>query len=597
ARDTPERLGAVARGVRDALAAGRSGEGPDDLCDRAHVALAEGPVGGHRLAVVGRGAAELARALEAYVQGVAHPGLWRGQGPAATRGPVFVFSGFGSQWAGMGRRLLEEEPAFRASVEESDARFLEAGLGWSVAEMLSSGRAEPWQLEVSPAPIFVVQVALAALWRHWGVRPAAVLGHSTGEMAAAVVAGALTLEQGVRVCSRVGEAFERAQGRGHLVLVKLSASETRQALAELGSGACVAIENSPDSCLVGGPADEVGAAAAALEARGVVCQRTRILLPVHSPAFEPYGARLREALERAGLEPALAALPLYAASLGGRCRGDELGAAHWASNFGGLVRFEGAVERLLAEGHELFLEISPHPVVAPAVEQMLAARGSAGWALGSERRDADEPAAVRGALGELFAFGYLAELPGPRAEGATIVALPEATAVEGAIAPSATAGAGAASDGPPPLDRDAFGTLPGGRRLEALERYVLAHVAHALRVPAGGLSAQTPLRDLGCDSLLLTRLSSGIGAGVGLPLPPTLLWLQPTGAAVAAWLLERLAPVSDSRQAPARPAPRTEPPPRPAAPTVDAEVLRALSDDEAAALLLQTLQSIEVPRG
>jgi len=591
---TRQELESKVRGLHTFL---MRGPGVEELRDVCHSALAEQveegrALGACRLGVNGGSAAALAEALGALLSAQATPRVWQGEGAAPRKGPVFIFSGLGSQWAGMGRGLLESEPIFHQALRECERYLVRAGLGWSVEAALHSEDLEQRLEEprVYVPLLFACQVALAALVREgWGVEPAAVAGHSTGEIAAAVVAGALPLEQAARLSRQVAEVFSAAEGQGHLAVVELSAARARQELAAVGAEACVAIENSPRSCVLGGTPGAVRAAVSWLERQDVVCRWTKVRLPVHSPFFVPHAARLQQALESCGLEPRPARLPLYSAIAAAPLRGPELGPRYWADNFGGLVRLEACVERLLADGHETFVELSPHPVVAPAVEQILEHHGARGQVLASMRRNQEEAGAMHGLLAQLFCLGHAPSahrLYGPRARRVELPAPQPLTGPAESRFPSPAE--------PPALERAALEALPHSRRLEALERFVRSHLAHLLRVPPTEVGLHTPLRDMGLDSLMLNRFRHALEVGLGQPLPMTLVWLFPTVAALAAQLLRQLAlaraepPV---RQAPAAPVSS------PASTGFKPVEVNTLTEAEAESLLLQTLDFIEVDHG
>src|SRR6185312_7738864 len=196
------------------------------------------------LAVIGRDAAELSESLAAYRQGESRPGWTAGRrrpGP----GVVFVFSGQGSQWRGMGQQLHAEEEVFRDALADCD-RAMRPHLDASVIDALLAGDSIDDIGVIQPA-IFAMQVALAALWRSWGVEPAAVIGHSMGEVAAAHVAGALGLEDATKVICRRSRLLRRVSGKGAMGLVELTLPDAEKALAGFEDKLSVAVSNGPRS--------------------------------------------------------------------------------------------------------------------------------------------------------------------------------------------------------------------------------------------------------------------------------------------------------------------------------------------------------------
>ncbi len=196
----------------------------------------------HRLAVVARTREELSKQLGAYLAGETRRGIASGRKAQEPPRPVFVFSGVGTQWAGMGRGLSELEPVFRETMERCDRVFRKLA-GWGVREQIEGPDLD--QVEVMQPAIFSMQVALAALWRSWGVEPAAVVGHSLGEMTAAYVAGALTLEEAALIVRMRSHLMQRVNGKGRMAAVELGMEQARAAINGYQGSVDVAVLNSP----------------------------------------------------------------------------------------------------------------------------------------------------------------------------------------------------------------------------------------------------------------------------------------------------------------------------------------------------------------
>jgi acyl transferase domain-containing protein/aryl carrier-like protein len=359
----------------------------------------------HRLSVAASGRETLREALEAAAQGQSPAGSARGCADGGLPKVVFVFPGQGGQWLGMGRQLLAEEPAFRASIEASD-RAIQSEAGWSLlAELAAEPSASQLaRINVVQPVLFAVEIALAALWRSWGVTPDAVVGHSMGEVAAAHVAGALSLEDAVAVICRRSGLLRRISGQGEMAMVELSVAEAEAAIAGREDRLSVAVSNSPRSTVLAGDPAALAEVMAALEERGVFCRRVKVDVASHSPQVDPLRAELSTALR--GLAPQRATVPMRSTVTLATIEGQELGAAYWADNLRQPVRFAQAVQALLAEGHGLFVEMSPHPVLTPAVEEMRRASGQKGAAVGSQRREQPERAALLESLGALYVHGW-----------------------------------------------------------------------------------------------------------------------------------------------------------------------------------------------
>jgi acyl transferase domain-containing protein len=359
----------------------------------------------HRLAVAARSHDELREHLEAHLAGEARPGLATGRAARGRRRRlVFVFPGQGSQWFGMARGLARREPAFLEALERCGAA-IRREVGWSLLDELhaDAGTSRLSAVDVIQPALWAIQVALAALWRSWGVVPDAVVGHSMGEVAAAHVAGALSLDDAARVICRRSRLLRSTSGRGAMAAVELSVEQARQALSGHEDRVSIAVSNSPSSTVLSGDVAALEEILRALEARGVFCRRVKVDVASHSPQMDPLRADLLAALE--GLAPGRPAVPLYSTVTGGTSADVPLDAVYWARNLREPVLFARAVERLAQDGHSIFLELSPHPILLAGVQQTLQHLGKEGSVLPSLRREEDEQAVMLGSLGGLFTLG------------------------------------------------------------------------------------------------------------------------------------------------------------------------------------------------
>ncbi|MEU5260325.1 SDR family NAD(P)-dependent oxidoreductase [Amycolatopsis sp. NPDC021455] len=325
-------------------------------------------------------------------------------------GVVFVFSGYGSQWSGMGRLLLRSEPAFRAEIDALDPVFRD-GAGFSLREALEG---ELPGLAATQLALFGMQLALAELWRAHGVAPAAVLGHSMGEVAAAVVAGALDVSGGLRIMAARARLLAELDlgGGGAMAVVELSPAE----VAEFPE-VTVAVYASPTQCTISGAADAVAAVVEHAESRGRLARRLPVGGAGHSAAVDPVLGRFRAAL--AGLAPGQPGIACYSSVLDDPRETPTFDADYWAANLRRPVRFSQALQAAAEDGHTVFVEISPHPVALAAVEQTVGETG-----LASASRRIDERTAFLTSLARLHVDGRPGvldarprtspvELPGP----------------------------------------------------------------------------------------------------------------------------------------------------------------------------------------
>ncbi|WP_438022408.1 amino acid adenylation domain-containing protein [Sorangium sp. So ce233] len=378
----------------------------------------------HRLAVAGGSKDELAAALAAYARGErAAAGVLEGKATETPPKVVFVFPGQGSQWAGMGRQLFAEEPAFRQALEACD-QAIRREAGFSAIEVLaaedSARRLEA--IDVVQPVLFAIEVALAALWRAWGVEPDAVVGHSMGEVAAAHVAGALSLEDAVAVICRRSRLLRAMSGRGAMALVELSMTDAERALAGYEDRLSVAVSNGPQSTVIAGDPEALGEVLAALEARSVFCKRVKVDVASHSPSMDPLCGELLVALQ--AVAPMAARVPMRSTVTTRPLRGHELSAGYWADNLRRPVRFSQVVQRLIAEGHALFVEMSPHPILLPSVEENLREVRAEGAAIASLRRGQPELLSLLESIGRLYVHGHPVSWQRLPVGGGRVVGLP-----------------------------------------------------------------------------------------------------------------------------------------------------------------------------
>ncbi len=335
-----------------------------------------------RAAVLPAEAEELPVALDALAAGLPHAELLEGEANAGKL--AFICPGQGSQWQGMGRELLESSPAFAAHVaacEEALAPYVDFSL-----EAVLRGDAHSERVEVIQPALFAMTVSLAALWRSHGVEPAAVLGHSQGEIAAAHLAGALSLEDAARVVALRSQALTELAGKGGMASLALPAEQAKERIAPWGQSLHLAAHNSPIASVVSGEPEALAELIAACEAAGVRARLVAVDYASHSAQVEAIAERLAQ--ELAPIAPGPAAIPFYSALSAGPLAGEELGAEYWYRSLREPVRFEAAIASLLEGGFGAFVELSAHPVLSMAVEECAAAHSEAPVAaLGSLRRE------------------------------------------------------------------------------------------------------------------------------------------------------------------------------------------------------------------
>ncbi|MFF4273544.1 acyltransferase domain-containing protein [Streptomyces sp. NPDC001536] len=461
--------------------------------------------GSVRAAIVAGDRAELADALGALATGRPHARVMTGDRDVVGRGPVWVFSGYGSQWAGMGRRLMDEEPAFAAAVEKLDAQ-LAPECGFSLFDHLASG-GDLDRLEVAQPVLFGLQLALAELWRAHGVEPVAVIGHSLGEVAAAVCAGALEVSDAARVVAVRARLLSGLRG-GAMAVVDLDDGEL-DALERDFPGVHVAVHSSPHQKVVTGEEAAVARLVRRLEGEGRAARAMRVVGAGHSPQVKPLLAELADSL--ADIRGGRPRIPVYSTVLDDP-RGDSLfDAAHWVANLRRPVRLDRAVAAAAADGHTSFVELSPHPVLTRAI----ADTAPGALALGTLRRDADTCADFLTQLGALHTAGYRLPLPPGRI---TDLPMPRWRHVrhwwtDGRAEDSATdlPRAWSAGSHSPKGDHTSEDTSVTAR----LRHHIAAVTGH----PPTRITPATAFAELGLDSLMAVRIRSALEREFAIELP------------------------------------------------------------------------------
>ncbi|SHH59333.1 sulfolipid-1 biosynthesis phthioceranic/hydroxyphthioceranic acid synthase [Bradyrhizobium erythrophlei] len=352
-----------------------------------------------RTAVLASTNAELVAALREVAKGDAICQEVVGQDE---RGPVWVFSGQGSQWAAMGADLLANEPAFAAAIAEIEP-LIAAESSFSVTNALTAPEKVTGIDRIQPA-IFAMQVALAATMQSYGVRPGAVIGHSMGESAAAVVAGALSLEDGARIICRRSRLMTKIAGSGAMASVELPAQQVLSELMARGvNDAVVAVVASPQSTVIGGATETVRKLVASWEKRDVMAREVAVDVASHSPQVDPILDELYDVL--AEIEPLTPKVRYYSATSFDPREEPYCDANYWVDNLRHTVRFSAAVQAALEDGFRIFGELSPHPLLTHAIDQTARSLDMTVAALAAMRKDQPLPHGLRGLLGDFFAIG------------------------------------------------------------------------------------------------------------------------------------------------------------------------------------------------
>ncbi|MCY3771441.1 MAG: SDR family NAD(P)-dependent oxidoreductase [Gemmatimonadetes bacterium] len=340
----------------------------------------------HRLTLVFEESGEAVRNLEEFCGGGIPDRFETGRTGAHATSAVFVFTGMGPQWYGMGEALYDAASPFRDAMDEFDHLFA-AISGRSLLEMMRTGTNGERMADVAVAQPanMALQWALAALWRSLGVEPRFVVGHSVGEIAGACVTGAISLEEGVRIIYQRSRLQKEIQGRGEMLAVGVSPEEANELIEPYGDSVSIAAVNSPVSVTISGEVADIDRLQAAIEDRRLFCQKLHTEIAYHSGQMDGIHDDFLASLN--GLSPSRTRVPLLSTVTGARADGMELDADHWWRNIRSPVLFDRIFEEIPGDGEVLYIQIGPHPVLSTAIYENLAQRNRPGHALATLRRD------------------------------------------------------------------------------------------------------------------------------------------------------------------------------------------------------------------
>ncbi|MFD0415268.1 type I polyketide synthase [Streptomyces sp. NPDC127108] len=511
--------------------------------------------------------------LTAVAEGKSIPGVV--QGVARDPGkPVFVFPGQGAQWEGMAADLYRESKVFRERLGAC-AEAVAPHVDFSLVDVVRGvdGAAPLDRVDVVQPALWAMMVSLAALWRSHGVEPGAVVGHSQGEIAAACVAGALSLEDGALIVARRSRLVaERLAGSGGMAFLALPVDRARDRLAEWGARLGVAAANAPSSVVVSGDAEALDELLDAAEREGVRAIRVAVDYASHSAQVETLRDELLATL--ADIAPRTADIPFHSTVLGAEVDTSGLDAAYWYRNLRETVRFDATVRALLASGHRTYAEMSPHPVLAMSVQELIenttggagtagaagaasapgaarvagsadtgspASGGAPGTVLTSLRRDEGHLARFLASVAEAHVQGVGVDWSariGPRAR---LVDLPTHAFQRRRYWPDALPGitpVHEADDSAASVFRRRLAELPdGGKERLALET-VCEHAAAVLNLASpGDVDVTRAFTDLGFVSLTAMELRNRLTTATGVRLSPAAVFDHPTAEKLSAHLL------------------------------------------------------------
>ncbi|MFQ5335881.1 MAG: acyltransferase domain-containing protein, partial [Flavobacteriales bacterium] len=358
----------------------------------------------HRLSVVAASRKELADNMQTWLDGDSISEVAEGRVNETKNKIVFVFSGQGPQWWAMGRQLLKEDPLFKSWIEKLD-KMLSRHADWSLIEELNRDEASSRisDTNIAQPAIFSIQIALYEMWKAMGVHPAAVVGHSIGEVAAGYVSGALTLEQAVLLIFHRSRVQFKATDKGRMLAVGLPVEEARKLISGKEDKVSVGAVNGPSMVALSGDTDAIEAIAEDLSKKDIFNKLLVVNVPFHSHHMEPLKEELLQSL--GDFTPAPTKIPFYSTVEGNVIDGEQLIPEYWFRNVREPVYFTSAIEAQIKDGFDTFIELGPHPIHAIGINELLAVMKKSGLVIASLRRNEEEKRIFLSALARLHAWG------------------------------------------------------------------------------------------------------------------------------------------------------------------------------------------------
>ncbi len=361
----------------------------------------------HRLAIATDSKESLSENLTAFLRDESRAGMSYSEQQWKEKPKVgFIFSGQGPQWYAMGQQLIASSPLFRDTILKIEKIFSRIA-DWSLLEEMSKSENESRisDTRIAQPSIMAIQIALTELWKSWGVTPDGCVGHSIGEVAAAYASGALILEQAVEVIYHRSRGQNKATDKGKMLAVALTAADAEKVIKGYEDRISIAAINGPEMLTLSGDTKPLEIIAEQLDKQDIFHRFLKVNVPFHSHHMFPLKDELISSLK--DLKPQKATLPLYSTVSGVREDGEHLTSEYWYRNVREPVYFTDAVQQMVNDGFETFIEIAPHPVLTQGVLALFELnKKENALIVPSLRRKEDEAATMLTSLGKLHTLGY-----------------------------------------------------------------------------------------------------------------------------------------------------------------------------------------------
>ncbi|MCV9389356.1 type I polyketide synthase [Reichenbachiella ulvae] len=358
----------------------------------------------HRIAIAFHDKADILDKIDAYLAGNVLSGVTVAEVDVAAKKLGFVFTGQGPQWYAMGQELIANEPLFKSTIQTIEGYFKEIA-GWSLLEEMNKDEENSNinDTRIAQPAIMAIQIALVELWKKHGVTPEGVVGHSIGEVAAAYTSGALTLEQAVSVIFHRSRGQHAATGKGKMLAVGLKLAEAEKLIEKVNNVVSIGAVNGPEMCVLSGDEAPLVNISEQLTEKDIFNKFLRVTVPFHSHHMEPLKDELIDSLK--SLVPSKAKIDLYSTVTGKQEDGSHLVSEYWYDNVREPVYFASALEQMVEDGYDFFIEIGPHPALSSGAEQVFEMKNSSAVIFPSIKRKENEKLRFLQTLGSLYTHG------------------------------------------------------------------------------------------------------------------------------------------------------------------------------------------------